>query len=267
MKRILLTLLLLSPLAFAENEIILSPNAQGECCADTPVIIFQSQEPEDGISMRGEFKRTGEIGDILNIMVGDAELVFTRTLDNKSFSISAFNTGFDTDYKKETFECYESFLEVGQCIIESPVLYDLKKYNEEGEYFRFREPLEFFVIDSSYLRITELFTSTRGASRYSVYKIIDTPEDFGAVFLYSIPDGAKWIDEKTWVAYYADSASEGVTETVGEIAPNEWVTLSRSSAIVEVCEATGDYELRSQEFKYNMITKKLERIVDQFDCV
>ena len=49
----LLTLLLLSPLAFAENEIILSPNAQGECCADTPVIIFQSKEPEDGISMLG----------------------------------------------------------------------------------------------------------------------------------------------------------------------------------------------------------------------
>jgi hypothetical protein len=157
----------------------------------------------NGIKMHGDLN-VKSVGDMYNFITGPANLYFKRESDGKFFKITTPVFGF-----KPKSSCVDDYLsnEIAECRLNTPIPFEINKPFNAGHDF-----LEIITIDSSLLKVVQLFNFARGYSSHDVYKIINTKEEFRAKFLYNLPENAA-VDSK---------------ETYGEVEKDQWRLIKRT---------------------------------------
>lgn len=173
----------------------------------------------NGIKMHGDLN-VKSVGDMYNFITGPADLYFKRESDGKFFKITTPVFGF-----KPKSSCVDDYLsnEIAECRLNTPIPFEINKPFNTGHDF-----LEIITIDSSLLKVVQLFNFARGYSSHDVYKIINTKEEFRAKFLYNLPENAEWNNDGSFTFDNPGGAAVDSKETYGEVEKDEWKLIKRT---------------------------------------
>lgn len=249
MNKIFLTLLFSVSLLVFSDTLILEDSEN--CCKEFPIEInLISSNSVDGIAMRGVLSAT-TIGDMHNTITGPAKLKFSRKEDKKTFTVIAPSFGFQPPNN-----CINDFYDenIGNCVINSMQTIEIKKP------YDFANDNDLITIDSSLLKVIQLFNFSRGYNSHDVYRIINTNDRFEAKFLYNFPETAEWNEDGSFSYHLSGGAVSGTDITVDEI-NGKWVDVKK---VEYGCWSSGGQTYKVYE--YNKDSDELLLTINESSC-
>ena len=247
MNKIFLTLLF--SVSVFSNPMVLEYS--DDCCEENPIEInLISSNSVDGIAMRGVLSAT-TIGDMRNTITGSAKLNFFRKEDKKTFTVNAPLFGF-----KPPDDCINDFYDetIGECSINSTQTIEIKKP------YDYANDNDLITIDSSLLKVIQLFNFSRGYSSHDVYRIINTNDRFEAKFLYNFPETAKWNENGSFSYHLSGGAVIGIDITVDEI-NGKWIDIKK---VEYECWSRGEQIYKVYE--YDEVSDQLLLVINETTC-